>query len=60
MMFSETIHIFPENHMKRMSTLCQQNAEVLNVKARGIYDYCWQYILAGEYSGKTATENEVM
>jgi hypothetical protein len=32
MLFREIIAVYSENHMKPISTLCGQSAEVLNVK----------------------------
>jgi hypothetical protein len=36
MLFSEKISIYSVNHMKHMGALCEQNAEAVIVKARGI------------------------
>jgi hypothetical protein len=35
----EIIIVYSENHTKHINTLCGQNAEVLNVKVGGTYNY---------------------
>jgi hypothetical protein len=37
--FVEEIAVYSENHKKPMNTLCEQNAELLNVKVGGTYSY---------------------
>jgi hypothetical protein len=41
MVFKERIAIFSANHTKPIITLCGQNAELLVVKAGGIYNHHW-------------------
>jgi hypothetical protein len=41
MLFKEIIAVYYENHTKLISTLCGQNAELVNVKACGTYNYQW-------------------
>jgi hypothetical protein len=38
-LFKEIIAVYCKNHMKRINTLCGQNAELLNVKPGGTYSY---------------------
>jgi hypothetical protein len=39
MLFREIIAVYSENHMESINTLCEQNVELLNVKAGGRYSY---------------------
>jgi hypothetical protein len=39
MLFTETITVCSENDTKPINTLCGQNAELINVKASGTYNY---------------------
>jgi hypothetical protein len=39
MLFKEIIALYSENHMKPVSTLCGQNAELLIVKAGSTYSH---------------------
>jgi hypothetical protein len=41
MLFNEIISVYPENHTKQINTLCEQNAELLIIKAGGTYTYQW-------------------
>jgi len=38
-MFREIIDIYCENHTRGASTLCDENADIRNVKPRGTYFY---------------------
>jgi hypothetical protein len=38
MLFGETVAVYCENHTEHIDTLCGQNAELLCVKAGGIYN----------------------
>jgi hypothetical protein len=37
MLFRETVAVYCENHMEHINTLFRQNAEMFNIKARGIH-----------------------
>jgi hypothetical protein len=39
MMFMEIIAVYFENHTKPINILCEQNADLLNVKVGGTYNY---------------------
>jgi hypothetical protein len=39
MLFKKIIAVYSENHMKLRKTLCRQNAELVDVKAGGTYNY---------------------
>jgi hypothetical protein len=39
MLFRGIIALYSENHMEHMITFCGQNAEILNVKGGGSYNY---------------------
>jgi hypothetical protein len=39
MLFKEIIAVYSENHVKPINTLCEQNSELLIVKAGGTYNY---------------------
>jgi hypothetical protein len=41
MVSKETMAVYSENHTKYINTLCGQNAEFLNIKAGGTYNYHW-------------------
>jgi hypothetical protein len=38
-LFKEIITVYSKNQMKPINTLCGQNAEILNVKVDGAYNY---------------------
>jgi hypothetical protein len=50
MVFCEIISAYSENHMKLTITLCGREAELLIVKACGIYNYHWVLELSGDKS----------
>jgi hypothetical protein len=39
MTFRETVAVYCENHMEHINALCGQNAELLDIKAGGTYNY---------------------
>jgi hypothetical protein len=39
MLFKEIISVYSENNVKLINTFCGQNAELLNIKAGGTYNY---------------------
>jgi hypothetical protein len=39
MLFMEILPIYCENHMKHTITLCEQNAEILNIETGDTYSY---------------------
>jgi hypothetical protein len=41
MLFREIIAVYSADYMKHTNTLCEQNAELLIVKASGTYSYHW-------------------
>jgi hypothetical protein len=40
-LFKKIIAVFCENHMKHINTLCDQNAEFMNIKASVTYSNHW-------------------
>jgi hypothetical protein len=41
MPFKEIIAFYSQNDTKLINTICEQNAELMNVKAGGAYSYHW-------------------
>jgi hypothetical protein len=39
MFFKEIIAVYSGNHMKPIGILCEENLELLNIKAGGTYNY---------------------
>jgi hypothetical protein len=39
MLFNEIIAVYSESHIKPINTLCEQSAELQNIKAGGTYSY---------------------